>query len=426
MSTQGFVRRLRVVPPRMPGGEVNLQPPPEVPRHIPGNLVMKLMPFVMIVAVVGHDRADDHRRRPRHGQKPDVPDLPDDDDHVDGRHVHGRRRAAAGKAAAELNEERKDYFSYLANLREEADATGGEQRTALEWSHPDPRALADVVGTRRMWERRPTDADYCHVRVGIGTHRLATRLLAPETGPPEDLEPVSTVALRRFVKTHSVVHALPTAVSLRAFPDHHLRGRAQAGSAIGALDGVGAVHISRTRPRAGRGGDRQPRRRELELGQVAAARPARRDSRRDGVDAAAVPHAGTAGDLAGRRAGRTRPVQPQRPADPGTQAAGRGPRRRIRHRRRTADHRRGHGQRDGARPQRPPRRCRGAAEPAAGGGRRRCRGAHRGRASSGSPPPTRSRSPRPRPPRGASAGSGPPTPPISSAWKPTRGPSTRG
>ena len=69
-----------------------------------------------------------------------------------------------------------------------------------------------------MWERRPTDADYCHVRVGIGTHRLATRLLAPETGPPEDLEPVSTVALRRFVKTHSVVHALPTAVSLRAFP----------------------------------------------------------------------------------------------------------------------------------------------------------------------------------------------------------------
>ena len=69
-----------------------------------------------------------------------------------------------------------------------------------------------------MWERRPSDQDFCHVRVGIGTHRLATRLLAPETGPPEDLEPVSTVALRRFVKTHSVVHALPTAVSLRAFP----------------------------------------------------------------------------------------------------------------------------------------------------------------------------------------------------------------
>ena len=69
-----------------------------------------------------------------------------------------------------------------------------------------------------MWERRPNDPDFCHVRVGSGSHRLATRLARPETGPLEDLEPVSTVALRRFVRTHSVVHALPTAVSLRAFP----------------------------------------------------------------------------------------------------------------------------------------------------------------------------------------------------------------
>ena len=84
-----------------------------------------------------------------------------------------------------------------------------------------------AIPTRGLWPtwRVPaacgnavlTDQDFCHVRVGIGTHRLATRFLAPETGPPEDLEPVSTVALRRFVKTRSVVHALPTAVSLRAF-----------------------------------------------------------------------------------------------------------------------------------------------------------------------------------------------------------------
>jgi S-DNA-T family DNA segregation ATPase FtsK/SpoIIIE len=37
----------------MPGGEVTLQAPPEVPRIIPGNLVTKLMPLVMLVAVVG-------------------------------------------------------------------------------------------------------------------------------------------------------------------------------------------------------------------------------------------------------------------------------------------------------------------------------------------------------------------------------------
>lgn len=217
MSTQGFVRRARISPPRMPGGEINLQPPPEVPRVVPGNLLMKLLPFVMIVAVIGMIAlmvtvgGRDLTRNPMFLIFPMMMIMA-----MAGMFMGGGQRQ--GKAAAELNEERKDYFSYLANLRDDADSTGEEQRTALEWSHPDPRALADVVGTVRMWERRPTDNDFCHVRVGIGTHRLATRLLAPETGPPEDLEPVSTVALRRYVKAHSVVHALPTAVSLRSFP----------------------------------------------------------------------------------------------------------------------------------------------------------------------------------------------------------------
>jgi DNA segregation ATPase FtsK/SpoIIIE, S-DNA-T family len=201
----------------MPGGEVSLQSPPEVPRVIPGNVLMRMMPFVMIVAVVGMIAlmvtvgGRDLTKNPMFLIFPMMMIMS-----MAGMFMGGGGRA--GKASAELNEERKDYFSYLANLRDDADVTGDKQRAALEWSHPDPRALADVVGTRRMWERRPADQDFCHVRVGIGTHRLASRLLAPETGPPEDLEPVSTVALRRFVKTHSVVHALPTAVSLRAFP----------------------------------------------------------------------------------------------------------------------------------------------------------------------------------------------------------------
>jgi S-DNA-T family DNA segregation ATPase FtsK/SpoIIIE len=202
----------------MPGGEINLQPPPEVPRVIPGRLLVKLMPLVMVVAVVGMIAlmitvgGRDLTRNPMFLIFPMMMVMS-----MAGMFMGGMG-GRSGKSAAELNEERKDYFSYLANLRDEAADTGAEQRTALEWSHPDPRAIVDVAGSRRMWERRPGDTDFCHVRVGIGSHRLATRLLAPETGPPEDLEPVCTVALRRFVHTHSVVHALPTAVSLRAFP----------------------------------------------------------------------------------------------------------------------------------------------------------------------------------------------------------------
>ncbi|RPA58070.1 type VII secretion protein EccCa [Gordonia oryzae] len=224
MGTEGFVRRPRIAAPKTPGGEVDLQAPPEVPRVIPGSLLMKLLPVVMVVAVVGMIAmmftvgGRSLATNPMMMMFPMMMVMS-----MVGMFVGGGSQRA-GKAAAELDEERKDYFRYLGNLREDVDATGEEQRAALEWTHPDPRILIDVAGSRRMWERRPDDADFCHARVGVGTQRLATRLLAPETGPTEDLEPVSTVALRRFVRTHAVVHSLPTAVSLRRFPAVNIEG----------------------------------------------------------------------------------------------------------------------------------------------------------------------------------------------------------
>jgi len=53
VSTVQFRRLPRLVAPKMPGGEVHLEPPPEVPRMIPGNMMQKILPAVMIVAVLG-------------------------------------------------------------------------------------------------------------------------------------------------------------------------------------------------------------------------------------------------------------------------------------------------------------------------------------------------------------------------------------
>src|SRR5207244_4013743 len=53
VSTLQFKRSPRLSAPRPPGGEVHLEPPPEVPRVIPGSIVMKMMPVVMIVAMLG-------------------------------------------------------------------------------------------------------------------------------------------------------------------------------------------------------------------------------------------------------------------------------------------------------------------------------------------------------------------------------------
>ncbi|WP_067861492.1 type VII secretion protein EccCa [Nocardia shimofusensis] len=225
MVTEGFVRRPRIAPPRAPGGEVALNAPPEIPRPLPAPLLMKLMPVVMVVAVVGMIAMMAMMGRnllanPMMMMFPMMMIMS----------MVGMMmgyRGGTSKSAAELNEERKDYFRYLDQMRKDVRRTGKKQLDSLLWSHPEPRDLISVVGTRRMWERRPNDPDFGHVRVGVGSHRLATKLARPETGPLEDLEPVSTVALRRFVRTHSVVHRLPTAVSLRAFPAINVGGDAE-------------------------------------------------------------------------------------------------------------------------------------------------------------------------------------------------------
>ncbi len=55
------------------------------------------------------------------------------------------------------------------------------------------------------------------VRVGVGSRQLATRLVPGESGPVEDLDPLSSAALRRFITTHRAVPDLPLKVLLRRF-----------------------------------------------------------------------------------------------------------------------------------------------------------------------------------------------------------------
>ncbi|MFD5178467.1 type VII secretion protein EccCa [Nocardia sp. NPDC058379] len=222
MATEGFVRRPRIAPPRAPGGEVALTPPPEIQRAIPSPLMMKLMPVIMVVAVVGMiammvSMGRNLLANPMMMMFPMMMLMS-----MVG--MMAGMRGGGPKRAVELNEERKDYFRYLDQVRKDVRNTGVKQLETLDWSHPEPADLPALIGSRRMWERRPNDPDFGHVRVGVGSHRLATKLARPETGPLEDLEPVSTVALRRFVRTHSVVHELPTAVSLRAFPAINIGG----------------------------------------------------------------------------------------------------------------------------------------------------------------------------------------------------------
>ncbi|MFR9728660.1 type VII secretion protein EccCa [Saccharopolyspora sp. MS10] len=221
MSTLPFKRLPRMAAPRPPGGEVHLEPPPEIPRVIPGNVVQKVLPGVMIVASLGMmvfmlQRARDNPMMMMMPMMMLVSTF--------GMMAGGGKDG--GQKKAEMNEDRKDYLRYLGQMRDRAREAADEQRLAREWVHPDPQTLWSVAanGTRRMWERRQNDNDFCQVRVGRGSQRLETRLVPPQTGPVDELEPITTLALRRFVRAHSLVSELPIATSLRGFAVVGLQG----------------------------------------------------------------------------------------------------------------------------------------------------------------------------------------------------------
>ncbi|SCF85688.1 DNA segregation ATPase FtsK/SpoIIIE, S-DNA-T family [Streptomyces sp. Cmuel-A718b] len=133
----------------------------------------------------------------------------------------------------ELADLRRDYLKYLTQTRRAVLKTARKQRDAQFYLHPSPEQLwALVAEGSRVWERRAGDADFAQVRIGLGSQELATPLIAPETAPVDELEPLAAGAMQQFLATHSTLDGLPMAVSLRAF--YHLTISGHADSARSA------------------------------------------------------------------------------------------------------------------------------------------------------------------------------------------------
>ncbi|MET8831681.1 type VII secretion protein EccCa [Streptomyces sp. NPDC004610] len=200
----------RALPKEVPTSEVVVQPPPELPRGQQEGALMQLLPMlgmggsvvfffnpqaqpfmrimgmVMIASTIAMGIAMLIRyRRGNQGQLADI---------------------------------RRDYLLYLSQTRRNAQRTAQAQRDAQYYLHPSPEQLwALVAEGSRVWERRTGDEDFGQVRVGLGPQSLATPLLAPQSAPVDQLEPLTTGAMQRFLATHATVESLPMAVSLRAF-----------------------------------------------------------------------------------------------------------------------------------------------------------------------------------------------------------------
>ncbi|MFI5486778.1 type VII secretion protein EccCa [Micromonospora echinaurantiaca] len=218
MSTVVFRRLPRQPGPALPRGELLLESPPELPEPTPrgmGQLLM-ILPMVCGVGAMAFLYAGRGGGMMTYvaGGLFGVSML----GMAIGSLSHGNNDKA------ELNADRRDYMRYLAQMRKRTRRAAEQQRAAMAWRHPEPDALWSIASSRRLWERRITEDDFGETRIATGPQRLAVEIVPPETKPVEDLEPMSAIALRRFVRAHSTVPDLPTALSLRAFSRVVLRG----------------------------------------------------------------------------------------------------------------------------------------------------------------------------------------------------------
>jgi DNA segregation ATPase FtsK/SpoIIIE, S-DNA-T family len=209
-ATVEFMSPMRLHPPVFETADIVVAAPPEVTRPARTNVMTRLMPVIMAIATVGMMAVVFLSRsavahNPAFMMFPLMMLLSAVVTVVSG----------ADRQRGEINADRAEYLGYLSDLRGAVVKTAAAQCYSLVWCHPDPDTLWTLVGSCRMWERRAADSDFCHVRIGIGTQRLATRLVPPPIGPVQRLDPVTVTALRRFLQTHSTVPGAPIAIAMR-------------------------------------------------------------------------------------------------------------------------------------------------------------------------------------------------------------------
>ncbi|MDT5031068.1 MAG: segregation ATPase FtsK/SpoIIIE, family [Actinoplanes sp.] len=223
MSTVTVKRPPRQDGPEKPGGQVELQEPPVMAEPAPPDLrsfmmvipmglgmggmvlmmginsrspVMYLMGGVMFVGMIGG-----------------------------GAMQIGR---GAGERKRKMKAERRDFLRYIAQLRKKARESADQQRSAVCWNNPEPSWLWSLAMGSRVWERRASHDDFGRVRIGLGRQSAAVEYVLPTTKPIEDLEPLSSISLRRFTEAYRTVDGVPTAIGIRSFTSIEFDGELDA------------------------------------------------------------------------------------------------------------------------------------------------------------------------------------------------------
>jgi S-DNA-T family DNA segregation ATPase FtsK/SpoIIIE len=204
----------------MPGGQIVLQPPPELQEgEGAGGVLMNAIPMlgslgsIVLVATMGGSNKT-------------------------------RSFLAAGmflfatlgfiivqidrqrqQRARQVTGSRTEYLRYLGNIRKVARQAADQQRRALTWHRPEPTALPALAEERtRLWEHGPGDEHFLHVRYGLCSQPLSLELVPPESAPVDQVDPAAASALHRLLVVHRLQPNLPASIDLRAFDRVELCG----------------------------------------------------------------------------------------------------------------------------------------------------------------------------------------------------------
>ncbi|MCX2933422.1 type VII secretion protein EccCa [Mycobacterium sp. CVI_P3] len=209
MSRIIFEAHRRLPAPLVRKGAITIEAPPELPRAVPASLLRRALPLLIVMLIVGMIVALFAT-----GMRlisPQILFFP----FVLLLAATALYRGNDNKLRTEeVDAERADYLRYLSVVRDNVRAQAADQRASLEWSHPDPAALASIPGTPRQWERDPPDRDFLVVRTGLHDVPLDTALRVKDSADAVDLEPVAHSALRGMLDVQRTVHRAPTGIDL--------------------------------------------------------------------------------------------------------------------------------------------------------------------------------------------------------------------
>ncbi|KUI25799.1 secretion protein EccC [Mycobacterium sp. IS-1742] len=227
---------------RMPRtGDFALDAPPPVPRPAGGHPLARLMPFAMLIAAGGMmllylTSGTGQTRSPVAGLFPVMMAMS-----LLGTLVFGARGTQRG---AEVERNRRDYLRYLDGVDRAVAGSARRQYDDDHRLHPAPETLWAIAGSARMWERSVGHVDFGCVRIGLGSVPMSVRLIAPEVGRVDDVDPVTVEAMLALVRDRSTMEGAPLTVKLTEPGVLGVTGDLPAGRALvrAALCQVVALH----------------------------------------------------------------------------------------------------------------------------------------------------------------------------------------